>query len=248
MRLSRLASFVATLALGPWPGPASRRCLGRRSLQQFNLVALSGGTSYHARARPGLDRGNFVANSGAEFANDTRSRPQLRGPHGDGQPDGYPGHGQQQWLGSSRLGGGRQYQHHQPVDREQRWRCGQWQCQQHHLQWRKGLCWRHNHQRELQRRPRHHAGVRRQVAKRLRRSHFDRHEGGHVRPVQPARRAQCQQHGGHVGQQSHLHGCGRRRWPRGVQPERRAGHHGVPGPPSSSSTSAAPHPSSSTPT
>ena len=70
MRLSRLVSFVATLALSPWPGPASPLS-GQEVLQQFNLVALSGGTSATHVYRPGLDRGNFVANPGAEFANDT---------------------------------------------------------------------------------------------------------------------------------------------------------------------------------
>ncbi|MFO1225467.1 choice-of-anchor A family protein [Roseateles sp.] len=71
MRLSRLASFVATLALSPLAWAGFSPLSGQEVLQQFNLVALSGGTSAtHVHGR-GWIGGNFVANSGAEFANDT---------------------------------------------------------------------------------------------------------------------------------------------------------------------------------
>lgn len=71
MRLSRLASFVATLALSPLAWAGFSPLSGQEVLQQFNLVAMSGGTSAtHVHGR-GWIGGNFVANSGAEFANDS---------------------------------------------------------------------------------------------------------------------------------------------------------------------------------
>ena len=44
-----------------------------------------------------------------------------------------------------------------------------------------GLCWRHNHQREFNGSRAAALASDAKVAKRLRRSHLDRHEGGHVR-------------------------------------------------------------------
>lgn len=72
MRLSAsLAAFVPALLLSSAAQAAFAPLTGQQVLQEFNLVALSGGSSgTHVHGR-GWIGGNFVGTGGAEFANDS---------------------------------------------------------------------------------------------------------------------------------------------------------------------------------